>query len=296
MEIDELIYPYYIDQARLLDIYAVLFNGYSDYEEIQSTANVERTKSGKLSGSVYSGFKMLKIGGEAGRGLNEKKQAEKSSTTRRVQTTASILSTVIKTLKERNHIVGVENSKEGSFILEDIQPKLNSITSLLDESKELMKLSAQIERLGISAKQTTSSAKESAQQIEKMASMFHQLFDAEEIIDEERAYGLVGDIIEGNFYQSVRSDIIDTPMECLAQVKRVHLNGAQLLRNTVFAKLQGTDIKQPLIDSLVELTNNSGFTFEAAAPLLEITGKPVYEMQIIALFQESKAGDEKAAC
>ena len=45
MNDSELFFPYYIDQARLLDLYAILNGGYSEYEEIQNTANDENVRS-----------------------------------------------------------------------------------------------------------------------------------------------------------------------------------------------------------------------------------------------------------
>ena len=36
--------PYYINQSRLLDIYAIINGGYSEYSEITSTINTENNK------------------------------------------------------------------------------------------------------------------------------------------------------------------------------------------------------------------------------------------------------------
>ena len=38
----ELFFPYYINQSRLLDIYAILNGGYSEYAEITTSISTEK--------------------------------------------------------------------------------------------------------------------------------------------------------------------------------------------------------------------------------------------------------------
>lgn len=57
--IDSVFFPYYVNQNRLLDIYAILNKGFSEYEEIK-----EGSSSGKSSskrGGAGVGFKILAL-------------------------------------------------------------------------------------------------------------------------------------------------------------------------------------------------------------------------------------------
>ena len=55
----ELFFPYYVNQGRLLDIYAILNNGYSEYAEITTAINEEHTKGGRADANGTVGFKLF---------------------------------------------------------------------------------------------------------------------------------------------------------------------------------------------------------------------------------------------
>ena len=40
----DLFFPYYVNRGRLLDIYAILNNGYSEYEELSYSSSSENKK------------------------------------------------------------------------------------------------------------------------------------------------------------------------------------------------------------------------------------------------------------
>jgi hypothetical protein len=82
----------------------------------------------------------------------------------------------------------------------------------------------------------------------------------------------------------VRADIIGTELKCLAQVKRVFPNGTELMKNTIFTKIKDTSAKEKMVQSMKALTDGNVFDFEAVAKF-SIQGKPVYQLEIIALYQ-----------
>lgn len=91
--------------------------------------------------------------------------------------------------------------------------------------------------------------------------------------------------MDDNLYQSVRYDLIGTELTCLAQVKRVFPNGTELMKNTIFTKIKDTTAKQQLIDAMQKIADENVFDFEAVA-VSAIHGKPVYQLEIIALYQQ----------
>lgn len=58
----ELFFPYYVNQGRLLDLYAILNGGYSEYIELTTAVGMEYTKSLKTEASVHVGFKLFNYG------------------------------------------------------------------------------------------------------------------------------------------------------------------------------------------------------------------------------------------
>ena len=90
----EIFFPYYINQSRLLDIYAILNGGYSEYSEITTSVSVQKSKASKADGQASGGFKLVNLGGTISG--NSSKTDEQSSENRekKVHTITSILSMV----------------------------------------------------------------------------------------------------------------------------------------------------------------------------------------------------------
>lgn len=282
---EELFFPYYINQARLLDLYAILNGGYSEYEEIQSTATQENKKAGKAKAEANGGFKIFNLGGSIEGGLEKSSSEQGASTIRRVQTTTSVLSLVTQTLRSKHYICDIESASEGSFVMIPVNLKINSIKALIKEAEELVELSEKMQALD----KTSNGPKlksDMLRQMKQLSDVAKELFGAEEIISETEKYAVIGSISDEHLYQAVRSDIVGVELNCLAQVRRVYKGGTQLMKNTVFTKIQDSDSKVTLIESLAQLTKDSNFEYEAEA-IPEITGKPVYQLEIVALYQAS---------
>lgn len=58
---DSVFFPYYVNQNRLLDIYAILNRGFSEYEEIKEESSSGKSSS-KRGGGAGVGFKIFKLG------------------------------------------------------------------------------------------------------------------------------------------------------------------------------------------------------------------------------------------
>ena len=137
-----------------------------------------------------------------------------------------------------------------------------------------------LERSGVEIKGSSGDVKS----IDRALNGIKVLFDGEEILYETDSYAIIGNINDNNLYQSVRSDIIGSEMNCLAQVKRIYPEGTDLMKNTMFTRIKDRASKQSLIDFTNRLSAGEMFDFEATA-VSSIEGKPVYQLEIIALFQ-----------
>ena len=117
----ELFFPYYVNQERLLDIYAILNGGYSEFSEVTASNSTKKDKKGKAEVS-FSGFKIFNFGlgasatGEIGNSSNTNAEAKE----RKVHTVTSVLSMVISELKNKNYLREIEDSKPGQFVCLDV--------------------------------------------------------------------------------------------------------------------------------------------------------------------------------
>ena len=57
------------------------------------------------------------------------------------------------------------------------------------------------------------------------------------------------------------------------------------MKNTIFTKIKDNTAKQKLIDSVQQIAKGNIFDFEAIA-VTSIQNKPVYQLEIIALYQQ----------
>ena len=119
---------------------------------------------------------------------------------------------------------------------------------------------------------------------DKTIKAIQELFNGEEILYDTEDYAITGNIYDDNLYQAVRSDIIGTQLLCLAQVKRVFPNGTELMKNTVFTRIKDREQKEALINAIVSILDEDIFDFEAVV-VPSIQNKPVYQLEIIALYQ-----------
>ena len=280
IEKTKLFFPYYINQSRLLDIYAVLNDGYSEYAEITTAISAENTKAGKGEVSVKGSFKILNFGGSVSTNGEKTDSASTENKEKKVQTVTSVLSIVATTLFDKGYLCEITKAKPGSFVCLPVVLSINSIKSLLTELSELLKLADSMQKLGASIKGSNKTNKD----IDSTLKTMQVLFGGEEVLFQTDEFAITGNISDSNLYQAVRADIIGTEMTCLAQVKRIYPNGTELMKNTYFSKIKDPVSKKAFIDAINSMFDGNIFDFEAVA-VTSINNKPVYQLEIIALYQ-----------
>lgn len=276
----KLFFPYYINQSRLLDIYAILNGGYSEYSEITTTVSSQKSKSGKVDGQASGGFKLVNLGGALSGNLEKNDEQSSENREKKVHTVTSILSMVRAALANKGYLVDILKAEPGDFVCLPVNLQINSIKSMLSEIVEILKLADNMQKVGAEIK----GAGKSARQYEDMLKSMQVLFAGEEILCEAESFAIVGNILDENLYQGTRSDLINSELTCLAQVKRIYPEGTELMKNTIFTKIKDTEAKDKLITSMQAFTSGEIFDFDATA-VSAIHGKPVYQLEIIALYQ-----------
>lgn len=270
----------YINQSRLLDIYAILNGGYSEYSEITTTVSVQKSKSGKVDGQASGGFKLVNLGGALSGNLEKNDEQSSENREKKVHTITSILSMVRAALANKGYLVNILSAEPGDFVCIPVNLQINSIKSMLIEMVEIIKLAENMQKAGAEIKGVGKSAK----QYEDMLKSLQVLFAGEEIFYETDKFAIVGNILDENLYQGTRSDLINANLTCLAKVKRVFPDGTELMKNTIFTKVKDAGAKEKFINSMQAFTSGKIFDFDATA-ISSIHGKPVYQLEIIALYQ-----------
>ena len=276
----ELFFPYYINQSRLLDIYAILNGGYSEYAEITTSVSTEKTKSGKLNGQVSGGFKLVNLGGTLDGEFAKTDGGSRENREKKVQTITSILSMVKTSLADKGYLVELLKAEPGNFVCLPVNLQINSIKFLITEMTDILKLITNMQKVGVQIQWN----KQDIKKYEDILKSIQILFAGEEILFETDEFAITGNILDENLYQGTRSDLINVKLTCLAQVKRVFPDGTELMKNTIFTKIKDTVSKDSLITSMQGLTSGNIFDFEATA-VSSIKNKPVYQLEIIALYQ-----------
>ena len=158
---------------------------------------------------------------------------------------------------------------------------INSVKGLFTEIQDIIKLmndlkKAQID-VGWSLKEING--------IDNMLKAFKTVFEGEEILYDTENFAIIANIYDSNLYQSTRADIIGIELNCLAQVKRIYPNGTQLLKNTIFTKLKDVNAKKAFLDSIADISKQENFVDFESVVVPAIENKPVYQLEIIALYQ-----------
>ncbi len=273
--------PYYINQSRLLDIYAIINGGYSEYSEITSTLNTEKSKKGALEGTFTGGFKVFNFGGSVSGETEASKGQSNACTEKKVQTVTSVLSIVKNTLKQNNYLRNITEAKPGQFICMPVTLSINSVKGLLTEIQDIIKLINDLKK----AKIDVGGSLSEINGVDNMLKAIKIVFEGEEILYETDDYAIIANIYDANLYQATRADIIGIELNCLAQVKRIFPDGTQLLKNTIFTKLKDAKAKKEFLDSIKSIANQDNFVDFESVVVTSIDNKPVYQIEIIALYQ-----------
>lgn len=275
----DVFFPYYVNNGRLLDIYAILNHGYSEYEEITLSSNTEKQKTSEGEISVGAGFKLFNFGGKVADGESKTDADTSQIVEKKIQTIPSMLKIVLNIMREKKYIKPIESACEGDFVeLELVKFQINSIKMLLDEINDILNLCGDMQAL------TGSNTIKQINDFKKISKAIHKLCNGEEVIYENETFAIVGNVFDEFLYQAIKSDLTNSSFSCLCQIKRKYNNGTSLMKNTIFTKIKSKDMKDQFIDSVKKVNDKEFYDFDSVA-ISEINDKPVYEIEIIALYK-----------
>lgn len=275
----DLFFPYYVNKGRLLDIYAILNQGYSEYEEITSSIASEKQKVDKGEMSIGASFKLFNFGGTASDEKTKTNTENNQSTEKKIQTITSTLKIVLDEMRDKKYLCSLEESEDGDFVeLNSISFQINSIKMLIDEIEEILKLYGDLKAFN------SREIKTAVGQFKNVSKTIRTMFNGEEVLFETEDYAIVGNIFDEFIYQSIKSDLINSKYRCLCQIKRIYPEGTSLMRNTIFSKIKDKSYKDNVITAVQEVCSENGYEFNSTA-IAAIENKKVYEIEIIALYK-----------
>ncbi len=222
---------------------------------------------------------MFKIGGARADGKESSNADSTTLSVKKIQTIPSILKIVIDELRDKKILKDIQNSHEGDFVeIESVSFQLNSIKALIEEVDEIIKL---IPNLNTN---NQNNSKNDISSFKKIANSIKIICNGEEMLFKDDNYAVVGNYYKDCLYQATKSDIFNNKFRCLCQIKRKHDNGTSLMKNTIFTQIKGKEAKDKIINSIVEYCQKSAITFNSIVES-EIENKPVFEIEIIALYK-----------
>lgn len=204
----ELFFPYYVNQGRLLDIYAILNDGYSEYVELTTAISAEKSKGATGEASGNGGFKLFNFGGSLSGSLEKTDTRQTENKEKKIQTVTSVLSIVKTTLEEKGYLNEILSAQPGQFVCLPVTLSINSIKSLLSELSGLIKLTTSMQKIGATVRGANSDAKK----MDDLLKTIQVLFKGEEILYETEAFAIIGNVVDSDLYQATRSDIIGTDL------------------------------------------------------------------------------------
>ena len=269
--------PYYINQDRLFDLYSILNDGYSEYEEITIDTSKDSSARAKLGG----GIKFVKIEAET---VGEK--GEKSGKKeKKVQTIASMLSLVLEQLKKEKYITEINDARAGSFVCLPVTMEMNSLNDFMYETFKMIELTKKIQKIGENGqRKKDNSLNTVGKQIRDFIDITKSTESGKELLYNSEKFALVGNYYDEYLYRTTRNGIVGKEMMCFAQISRKHENGAHLLQNSVFSKMKAEEVEE-FFKELGSVKDNDIYKYDTAV-ISKIEGKAVYEIEIIALFQQ----------
>lgn len=181
-------------------------------------------------------------------------------------------------MSEKGYLLEINNAKPGNFICVDVSLSINSINNMIEEVEEIVKLLESIKKIDSSINIPDKSKMKDLKNVVKV------LFGGQEVLFQKEDYAILSSVNENNLYQSSLNDIIDTELKCLAQVKRIYPKGTELMKNTIFSKFKDKKTKNSFIDKMTSFSKQDFYNFDVVV-IPSIEEKPVYQIEIIALYQ-----------
>lgn len=274
--------PVYINKTKLLDINSILFDGYSEFSEInyQNEDKNNSVQKGKVS--VGIGMSIFSLGSQ----LESDRSIDNSITSniklKKIQTSSSLLANTIKILKNKN-LLKTSPTKVGELIEFDGIFKNNSLGDFIDQIIGMTSLAKIANKLG------NKDIKETDYKgLSDSMNTFKQLISLKssqkaELVYENDDTVIVIKIDENYLYNCNLNDIYNNELTFFGQIKGIYDN-YKFFSDTPLSKFNVEQLNE-FIEGIKPMVNNGIYNIDFEL-MTSNKGKKVIEIDIIAIYRK----------
>lgn len=285
---NELFIPLYINKTRLLDIISILFDGYSEFSEVEMQSGEKNNNStnGKIKANV--GMSIFSLGSSVEGNSSADNTSSSKIVLKKYQTSSSLLANTINMLKNRN-LLKNDEMKIGSFIEIIDTFKNNSILDFLNQLLEVINLSKLSSK--ISDKKSDNSQNNALnntiKQIEEIKKLLtSKTYNYCELVADSDNNIFVIKVDPSFIYNCYLEDIYNNELCVFGQIKGIY-DDYNFFSDTPFSKLDSSVLSE-FINQLKLMTkiNDYKFNFEG---FTNSEGKKVIEIDLIAIYRKCES-------
>lgn len=286
--------PVYINKTKLLDINSILFDGYSEFSEINFQSEEKNSSGNKSKVSAGAGMSIFSLGShlESDKLLNS--GTASTVMLKKIQTSSSLLANTIRMLNEKGIIKNFPK-KAGELIEIEGIFKNNSMIDFVEQICDMTNLAKIADKLSDNNSDSTSSTKKSGyRDISDQMNSFKQMLTSKtsvcksELVCEKEDVIYVIHISENSLYNCDLRDIYNKELTFFGQVKGIY-DKYKFFADTPLSKFNPLQL-EGFIKGLEPMINNGIYDIEFEL-MTNNNGKSVVELDIIAIYRNVKGED-----
>lgn len=273
--------PVYINKTKLLDINSILFDGYSEFSEMnfQNEDKNSSTHKGKVNGGI--GMSIFSLGTQLETGNTNNNSLISNVALKKIQTSSSLLANTVNLLKI-NKILSEYPACSGQFVEIKGVFKNNSLIDLFEQ------ISNMLEFAKLSSKLETTNDKTNYKDMNEKVKTIKQMLTAKannksELVYETDEYIYVVKLDESCLYNCDLNDIYNNKLDFFGQVKGIYEN-YKFFSDTPLSKFNSEKIEE-FIEGIKEFVNNGIYDIDFEI-MTNCKGKKVIELDIIAIYRK----------
>ena len=274
--------PVYINKTKLLDINSILFDGYSEFSEVNyhNEEVKNSTQKGKVNAGV--GMSIFNLGSHLESESLKNNNVISNVSLKRIQTSSSLLANTIKILK-KNRMLKYVPSKAGELIEIKGEFKNNSLIDLLEQISEMTNLA----KLASKLKGTNEDSKKCNNMIDDIRTLKQMLSsksgNKSELVFETKSIIYVAKIDDSCLYNCDLNDIYNNQLYFLGQIKGMYKK-YKFFSDTPLSKFNPKQIDE-FIDGLKPVVENGIFDIDFEV-MTNNNEKTVVELDIVAIYRK----------
>lgn len=274
--------PVYINKTKLLDINSILFDGYSEFSEInyQNEDKNSSSQKGKVNAGI--GMSIFSLGSQLEAGTSTDNNVISNISLKRIQTSSSLLANTIKLLN-KNGMLKSSPSQPGQLLEVKGEFKNNSLVDFLDQISNMANLAKLATKFNKKTEDKTN-YNGIAEDIKTLKQMLSSKLNSKaELVYETDEFIYVAKIDDNCLYNCGLYDIYNNQLHFFGQIKGIYEN-YKFFSDTPLSKFNSEQIDE-FINNLKPVVNNGIYDIDFEI-MTSNNGKKVIELDVIAIYRK----------